>query len=630
MISSASHEEGRPSPPPSPVQKALRAACPDRDDARWLERRLADIPSLLLRPLADRYHEIGESNGRRSANLFILECLDLLKRSSNRVRITNPEIHDLATRCARMATETSIRITNPVHSLPLMSRWAEPCGISVELKPAPYITMQPDAISVTVSVTEGTVTEIRAESAVLRMCDPLWWRRVLRKSLGRSMERFALHLGIVRKGREVYVSDASVHRRRGHKRRNRRILESMSAVNSKGQEYTLQALQDLSVANPVNRRNELMVRMYGFEKVANARGDLGLFITLTCPSRMHRINSRTGKLNPKHDGTTPREAQAYLNQVWSRIRSSLKRHDIRPYGFRVAEPHHDSTPHWHLMIFVSPAQAPNAIKQFKHYALQTDGNELGAADRRVTFKKIDPSKGTATGYIAKYISKNIDGYGIEDDESGIGSAEAAERATSWASQWGIRQFQQIGGPPVGIWRELRRLHETMPSGALARAWEAADGADWGTFIDTMGGPLAGRKEQQIKLLAQWSDRPGRYGEPQGFKPFALASSQGSVRIHVESWTIVRKPGAGCPHKNPNAGQCRTVHSTLMPMETTTMGTYSIDTHPMRTQPGRITDRSKPDRSQPVPMLPNGHVPNDIFDRISIEGRSIFASLEYCQ
>tara|TARA_B100000780_G_scaffold254360_1_gene202438 strand:+ start:166 stop:645 length:480 start_codon:yes stop_codon:yes gene_type:complete len=98
-----------------------------------------------------------------------------------------------------------------------------------------------------------------------------------------------------------------------------------------------------------------------------------------------------------------------------------------------------------------------ATKIFKHYALEEDGNEPGAQEHRFDTKLIDPSKGTASGYIAKYISKGIDGHGIDADLYGKDAKTSAPSVKAWASTWNIRQFQSIGMPSVTVWRELRRI-----------------------------------------------------------------------------------------------------------------------------------------------------------------------------
>lgn len=70
-----------------------------------------------------------------------------------------------------------------------------------------------------------------------------------------------------------------------------------------------------SVANPANRRRELMTRMRGFEDLAKLEGLAGDFYTLTAPSRYHSMQ-HNGRRNNKYCGASPRETQQYLCKVW--------------------------------------------------------------------------------------------------------------------------------------------------------------------------------------------------------------------------------------------------------------------------------------------------------------------------
>lgn len=357
--------------------------------------------------------------------------------------------------------------------------------------------------------------KVTLEGGIKRLCDEFWWRRQLRRYCGRTAEAFAISIDMVHKHAGIYASNETVNRRRDQKQRASDLLAELVAINEDGQEFTLEQLAASSVSNPRNRRNELMTRIAGLEAVAKTRGDMALFLTVTCPSRMHARYSKSGQEAANYDGTTPREANQYLNKkVWSCIRSKFKRDGIEVYGFRVVEPMNDGTPHAHFLLFVSPENSEMVQTIFRTYALQEEGDEPGAKEHRFTVEVIDPKKGTATGYIAKYISKNIDGFGVDKDLYGHNAATSAERVSAWAAIWGIRQFQQFGGPSVTVWRELRRMGpQDNPEFEKIRI--AADAGQWNEFTLLMGGPTASRKDQPVKLSRLFSAESGRYGEPKG-------------------------------------------------------------------------------------------------------------------
>lgn len=427
--------------------------------------------------------------------------------------------------------------------------------------------------------------------AIARMIDPLWVRRGLRRMHARQVEAAAVRLGYVSRARDPYVSNESLWRRAEQNERNTQALENTIARNELGQEYTLAELAATGPANRKIRRAELMTRIAGFERIAMDLGHAGLFLTITCPSRMHKWRTFkngagqvvTVKENPRYDGTRPDEAQAYLAKVWSRIRSSLKRQGVGLYGFRIAEPNHDGTPHWHLLVFHEPAQAGALRATFRRYALADSPDEPGADRHRVDFKAIDPERGSAAGYIAKYVAKNIDGYRLEKDLIGNDALETAARVEAWAATWRIRQFQQVGGPPVGVWRELRRV-ESIPEGApdyLQAAHRAVNktaviegrenaSVAWDHYCKAQGGVFCGRG-YPIRLAKAEREGLGRYGEPlapavigvecatyETYTPAHMAHMGGIASRRVEwiaeskrhQWEIVSRAGQAVGGSEP--------------------------------------------------------------------------------
>ena len=378
----------------------------------------------------------------------------------------------------------------------------------------------------------------KVAAAIKRTSDDAWWRRKLRRLVARVVEAGAIRLGLVNVAKGRYISQNGLVRRQAQIKRNTEALQRSLYRNEAGQVYTLAELAALSTANPVVRGGELMTRIRGAEEYADSRGHIGLFITLTLPSKFHPVTIRAGKTrhNKKYKGATPRDGQEWLRSTWAKTRAKLDRLGVKIYGLRVAEPHHDGTPHWHALLWTeNQADAMALESTLRHYWLKEDGQERGAQDNRVCIKRMD--RGGAAGYVAKYIAKSVGHVALTEHQDLVGNnqirmdfgeeaSQGHQRVDAWAACWGIRQFQTIGMPSVTAWRELRRVSkdqlelfsqegDRQTMSAFRACHRQGDlRADWRVFMEAMGGHALKRHQWHLRTVTNMVEdgQVNRYGE----------------------------------------------------------------------------------------------------------------------
>ena len=370
-----------------------------------------------------------------------------------------------------------------------------------------------------------TVRQVIA--AVQRLVNADYWYQKLKAHRTQWLEALMIANMDVCQNRYPYASKQAIRAVQTQRLSNMQYLQGMDIEDVEtGERFDLFEKVMASVSNPEIRRMELMSQMAGIERVAKERGDIGMFITLTCPSKYHPTKLRKRNkdviavLNSKwnDEAYTPKDGQQYLVKVWARIRSAFNDNNIDVYGIRVVEPHHDGTPHWHMLLFVDKASRTKAIEIMRKRALKEDGDEAGAHKYRFECKHMN--RGGAVGYIAKYIAKNIDGYALDgevDHETGKDLKSMAAAVTAWASTWRIPQFQFYKLPSKGAYRECRRLPRGVSIaeklGEVAeRVRAAADLGRFDEYIMSQGGPCIRRKDETIRVARELMEQPNVYGE----------------------------------------------------------------------------------------------------------------------
>ncbi|KZN61197.1 replication endonuclease [Pseudoalteromonas luteoviolacea] len=601
----------------SGLAKGVLASITDIDDYKYLARGLSTLPIPLQGRMARKY--IDRYNGKKAgskykANEWMRRTIKRLKprfgvlfriaqsmpfpwhilssveKTKGHARLVATEAMQLMIDLADSNTELSYReLLIETHIA--LKAFAKPLGVRVPFSNTKY----------------SKLPDVLLQSTLLKLKCDKWWARKLKLVRRQYLELLEISTGQVgkdlfynprtkknsRKGISPYSSKLAQQEYIQSEKSGLEFLKLMELEGSDGTVIDLVEAAKSGMANPKNRRNELMLRIRETEELADEMGYVGVFLTLTAPSRYH-ANSQ------KWSGTTPKDAQSYLNRTWSRARSKLNRRGLDYFGVRVAEPHADGTPHWHMMLFMPKKKMQEIIAILRWYFIQENKQELyeRRADRPRQFKLykqkrkewglkkklgkkakepskfyktfnprfeavlIDKSKGSAASYIAKYISKNIDGYMLldhQDAETDEGFAEFDEKGKvkknninpvrAWASVWGIRQFQFLGSPSVTVYRELRRLRNECDDQNIEPIRYAANEGHWKDYVKLQGGMSVG-KDANFKPLYEYTEFGNDYGEVvQRIKGVLHAASDSSIVTRLVEWTRQLK---GTAEKNARA------------------------------------------------------------------------------
>lgn len=394
--------------------------------------------------------------------------------------------------------------------------------------------------------------------SLARMLCADWWCRKLWQMRCEWREEQLRAVCLVNKKASPYVSYEAVIHKREQRRKSLGFFRSHELINEDGDTLDMEDVVNASNSNPAHRRNEMMACVKGLELIAEMRGDCAVFYTITCPSRFH-ATLNNGRPNPKWTSATVRQSSDYLVDTFAAFRKAMHKTGLRWYGVRVAEPHHDGTVHWHLLCFMRKKDRRSITALLRKFAIREDREELGTnTGPRFKSELINPRKGTPTSYIAKYISKNIDGRGLAKEiskETGRPLRDSAEHVSAWASLHRVQQFRFFGIPGRQAYRELRllagqaaRVQGERKAGApvldnprLDAVLAAADAGCFATYIMKQGGVLVPRKHHLVRTAYELNDEPSAYGD-HGIRIYGIWSpiAEGKICTHAMKWKKVRK------------------------------------------------------------------------------------------
>lgn len=412
------------------------------------------------------------------------------------------------------------------------------------------------------------LTPEQLKVAISKMLSVRFWSRHFRTFTRRWREHLYIAVGDVRRQRAVICSPQWTQYWLASRQRGRELMAETGIEDEEtGEVLNLLDVVKGSVSDGDRRRAEMMTRIKGMETLAGAGGHdgepdyTGLFFTWTAPSQYHAWLA-TGRRNRKWNGAAPGETRQYFTRTFKNFSTALSRRGIHTFGIRITEAHHDGTPHWHGLLFVRRDQEAVFRTLFEEYAntenvTGTPGNRRGRISQLI-LRRMEEEKGGAVAYITKHIGRNMEDCapGGTEPETGRPYTEVARNTAAWASLWGIRQFQFTGGPPVSVWRELRRLSDQKKADSVTPVFgelhRAADTGDWAAYTRLQGGLFTARKNLTMRTWYKPGEEPDECGRYAAILRgvYLPGSDRAPVVTRTRKWKVIS------PRQHDKAGSLK--------------------------------------------------------------------------
>lgn len=417
-------------------------------------------------------------------------------------------------------------------------------------------------------------------SQYARTCCAKFWRRALSSRIARAREQLFLRMALVGDKCEPYVSHMSADVRERQLKQQEIWMKNTVVVPSRSKPNSGQsniAGEPLCLAEIAKSNDDKFAKLYTFVKAIDELGReaklSSAMLTVTLEPEWHP--------NPVYgvgcwNGSSPREAHKSAGDRWQAVMRDLHGYGIRMSGFRVAEPHQDGCPHYHIWMHYRPEHESTILSVVMKYFpaklkirdpyrdaechKSTDKmydsrhdliNDIWRAPRnskegaQVELSKIDRSISSGAAYAMKYVMKSINvsnelkqqiGEGLDKSrkprQEDAAHENTAKRVDAYRSVWGIHQGQLFGvAKCLTIWDEFRRMTTRPKNKFLRLLWAQSRGGrqsgriqsgsgrrgDAKSFLKTLGGLDACRdtskkNEHRLVLGRLVEEEENRYGD----------------------------------------------------------------------------------------------------------------------